>query len=106
MLDHGASLWSAVSNMSNSILGAGIIGLPYAVRSAGFVLGAILICLLGYMTDWTIRLIAINSKLTGRPDYIGIMESCFGKPGKTAISFFQFAFAFGGSKSESALLES
>lgn len=98
VLDDGASLWSAVSNMANAILGAGIIGLPYALRQAGFFLGIGLVVVLGYVTDWTIRLIAVNSKLTGQPTYIGMMEASYGLPGKAAVSFFQFTFAFGGSQ--------
>ncbi|KAJ3528337.1 hypothetical protein NM688_g8013 [Phlebia brevispora] len=63
----GGGLLDSVANMANSILGAGIIGLPYAVRQAG-----------------------------GRTSYIEIMHHCFGSSGRAAVSFFQFAFAFGG----------
>ena len=48
------------------------------------------------VTDWTIRLIVINAKLSGRHSYIEIMDHCFGSSGRAAVSFFQFAFAFGG----------
>jgi len=48
------------------------------------------------VTDWTIRLIIINAKLSGRNSYIGVMDQSFGPAGRAAISFFQFAFAFGG----------
>lgn len=56
--------------MANSILGAGIIGLPYAVKESGLVSGIILLLVLGYVTDWTIRLIIINAKLSGSSNYI------------------------------------
>ena len=42
--------------MANAILGAGIIGLPYAAREAGFITGVLLLVTLGYITDWTLRL--------------------------------------------------
>jgi sodium-coupled neutral amino acid transporter 11 len=71
-------------------------GLPYAISQAGFVAGLILIVVLCCVTDWTIRLIVINAKLSGRHSYIEIMDQCFGSSGRAAISFFQFAFAFGG----------
>jgi hypothetical protein len=48
------------------------------------------------ITDWTIRLIVVNAKLSGRSSYIDIMTACFGSSGRAAVSFFQFAFAFGG----------
>ncbi|OBZ68351.1 Vacuolar amino acid transporter 2 [Grifola frondosa] len=72
----GGGMLDSIANMANSILGAGIIGLPYAVRQAGFVTGIVLLF---------------------RPtSYIGIMNHCFGSSGRAAVSFFQFAFAFGG----------
>ncbi|KAH9832215.1 amino acid transporter [Rhodofomes roseus] len=92
----GGGMLDSVANMANSILGAGIIGLPYAVRQAGFVTGLILLVALCGVTDWTIRLIVVNAKLSGRNSYIEIMNHCFGPSGRAAVSFFQFAFAFGG----------
>jgi len=82
--------------MSNAVLGAGIVGLPFALRQAGFVFGILLLVLLGIATDWTINLIAINAKLSSTTTYIDGMHACFGHPGRAACSFFQFAFAFGG----------
>ncbi|EJU04391.1 AAAP amino acid permease [Dacryopinax primogenitus] len=89
-------LLDSIFNMANSILGAGIIGLPYAISEAGLVTGTILLIILGIVTDWTIRLIVRNAKLSGRNSYIDIMDHCFGKSGRAAVSFFQFSFAFGG----------
>ncbi|GAA5986499.1 hypothetical protein JCM10908_003777 [Rhodotorula pacifica] len=95
-LSRGGGIWAGIANMSNSILGAGIIGLPYALREAGFFSGILLLIVLGIVTDWTIRLIVLNAKMSGRRTYIDILDSCFGRPGRAAASFFQFAFAFGG----------
>lgn len=92
----GGGLLNSVANMANSILGAGIIGLPYAVSQAGFFSGIILLVVLCAVTDWTIRLVVINAKLSGRASYIEVMNSCFGPSGRAAVSFFQFSFAFGG----------
>lgn len=44
----------------------------------------------------TIRLVVINAKLSGRDSYTSVMHHCFGAAGSAAVSFFQFAFAFGG----------
>ncbi|GAA5903767.1 hypothetical protein JCM5296_003918 [Sporobolomyces johnsonii] len=95
-LNRGGGILAGIANMSNSILGAGIIGLPYALREAGFFSGIVLLLILGVVTDWTIRLIVLNAKMSGRRTYIDIMDSCFGRHGRAAVSFFQFAFAFGG----------
>jgi len=91
-----SSLRSAMSNMANSIIGAGIIGQPYALRQAGLFTGVTLLIILTITVDWTIRLIVINSKLSGRDSFQGTVEHCFGKVGLVAISLAQWAFAFGG----------
>ncbi|KAK5073824.1 hypothetical protein LTR64_007036 [Lithohypha guttulata] len=87
---------SAFMNMANSIIGAGIIGQPYAFRQAGLTMGVILLISLTVMVDWTIRLIVVNSKLSGVDSFQATMQHCFGKPGLIAISIAQWAFAFGG----------
>lgn len=91
-----SSLQAAVSNMSNSILGAGIIGQPYAFKEAGLATGVALLITLTFVVDWTIRLIVVNSKMSGRSTFQGTVEFCFGRWGLLAISFAQWAFAFGG----------
>jgi sodium-coupled neutral amino acid transporter 11 len=73
-----------------------LVGLPYAVSQAGFFTGLFLLVVLCGVTDWTIRLIVVNAKMSGTHSYIDIMNHCFGSSGRAAVSFFQFAFAFGG----------
>ncbi|KAK0514284.1 hypothetical protein JMJ35_002901 [Cladonia borealis] len=46
---------SAFMNMANSIIGAGIIGQPYAFRQAGLTMGILLLVVLTVTVDWTIR---------------------------------------------------
>lgn len=87
---------SAFMNMANSIIGAGIIGQPYALRQAGLLAGVLLLLGLTAVVDWTICLIVINSKLSGTSSFQGTVEYCFGKAGLIAISLAQWAFAFGG----------
>jgi solute carrier family 38 (sodium-coupled neutral amino acid transporter), member 11 len=72
------------------------VGLPYAVSQAGFFMGVFLLVALCAVTDWTIRLIVINAKMSGRSSYMDIMSHCFGWGGRAAVSLFQFSFAFGG----------
>jgi sodium-coupled neutral amino acid transporter 11 len=86
----------AFMNMANSIIGAGIIGQPYALRQAGLTTGILLLTALTVTVDWTIRLIVINSKLSGADSFQATMQYCFGRSGLIAISVAQWAFAFGG----------
>ncbi|KAL7275983.1 hypothetical protein RUND412_001052 [Rhizina undulata] len=86
----------AFMNMANSIIGAGIIGQPYAFRQAGLGMGVFLLIALTITVDWTINLIVVNSKLSGANSFQATVSACFGKSGLVAISIAQWAFAFGG----------
>ena len=59
-------------------------------------MGILLLIVLTITVDWTIRLIVINSKLSGADSFQGTMQHCFGRTGLIAISVAQWAFAFGG----------
>jgi sodium-coupled neutral amino acid transporter 11 len=91
-----SGLKAAFMNMANSIIGAGIIGQPYAMRQAGLLAGVLLLVGLTIVVDWTICLIVINSKLSGTSSFQGTVEHCFGRAGLIAISVAQWVFAFGG----------
>ncbi|KAK6358825.1 hypothetical protein TWF696_000006 [Orbilia brochopaga] len=86
----------AFMNMANSIIGAGIIGQPYAFKQAGLATGVVLLVVLTILVDWTINLIVINSKLSGANSFQSTVSACFGKWGLISISVAQWAFAFGG----------
>jgi hypothetical protein len=70
--------------------GAGIIGQPYAIRNAGLVTGTALLIGLTVIVDWTIRLIVINSKLSGTDSFQATVQHCFGRSGLIAISLAQW----------------
>ncbi|KAF9089079.1 hypothetical protein BGX29_012232 [Mortierella sp. GBA35] len=91
----GGSLFDSFLNMANSIIGAGIIGLPFAFQEAGLGMGIILLCALTWIVDWTVGLLVHSGKLSGRTTYQDLLMFCFGKAGLIAISIFQFIFAFG-----------
>lgn len=92
-----SNLKMAFMNMANSIIGAGIIGQPYAVRQSGLAAGALLLIILTIVIDWTIRLMVINAKMSGTDTFQATVSACFGKVGLITISVAQGAFAFGGS---------
>ncbi|KAF1810169.1 amino acid transporter [Eremomyces bilateralis CBS 781.70] len=91
-----SGILSAFTNMANSIIGAGIIGQPYAFRQAGMFTGVFLLVALTITVDWTINLIVVNSKLSGANSFQATVQHCFGRNGLIAISIAQWAFAFGG----------
>ncbi|CAG8759611.1 10170_t:CDS:2, partial [Racocetra persica] len=80
MPQDGGSVFSSFLNMANSIIGA---GLPYSFLEAGIFTGMILLVVLTIAVDWTIRLLVLNAKLSGRSTYQDIMHFCFGRSAKS-----------------------
>eukprot|EP00833_Pecoramyces_ruminatium_P009652 jgi/Orpsp1_1/1183684/evm.model.c7180000086268.1 len=91
-----SSIFGSTFNFTNSIIGAGVIGMPLAMKEAGLVSGIILLVLLTLLVDWTVGVLIKDSKLSGQKTYQGLMYFCYGKFGFLIISLFQFIFAYGG----------
>jgi hypothetical protein len=51
-----STIAGACSNLVNSIVGAGIIGIPFALQQSGLVSGVILLLLVGYFTDKSLKM--------------------------------------------------
>ncbi|KAF6060585.1 Transmembrane amino acid transporter family protein [Candida albicans] len=86
----------AFMNMANSILGAGIIGQPYAFRNSGLIGGILIMILLTVLIDWTLRLIIKNSILSQTKSYQDTVNYCFGVWGKIVLLVSICSFAYGG----------
>lgn len=93
----GSSLRHAFFNMTNSIVGAGIVGIPMAFLNSGLLMGLILMFILTVVNDWTLRLIIINTKLSGTKTYTGFVTHSYGTLGKVVVLLSQGLFAVGGS---------
>ncbi|TID29968.1 hypothetical protein CANINC_001479 [Pichia inconspicua] len=92
----GASLKHAFFNMTNSIVGAGIVGIPMAFLNSGLLMGLFLMIILTVVNDWTLRLIIINTKLSGTKTYTGFVTHSYGTWGKIIVLLSQGLFAVGG----------
>jgi Transmembrane amino acid transporter protein len=51
-----SDIFGASSNLVNSIVGAGIIGIPYAFKQSGLIAGILLLLLVGYLTGMSLLL--------------------------------------------------
>lgn len=91
-----SNLNMAFMNMTNSILGAGIIGQPFAFRNSGLVGGIVVMFLLAWLIDWTLRLIVINANMSRTRSYQDTVNYCFGKYGKILLLVSISSFAYGG----------
>ncbi|XP_041662324.1 putative sodium-coupled neutral amino acid transporter 11 [Cheilinus undulatus] len=88
------TMMSASFNFINSIVGSGIIGLPYALNQAGLPFGLLLLVLVGFITDYTIILLIKGGNLSGTNSYQALVQSTFGFPGFLILSALQFLYPF------------
>ena len=91
-----SSVMMAVFNFTNSIIGAGIMGLPYAMNKAGLGMGVLLLLALTVIVDWSVILLVQNGKLSGTSTYQDMVHRTFGYKGYLLVTIFQFLFAYGG----------
>uniref|UniRef100_A0A3Q1CR70 Putative sodium-coupled neutral amino acid transporter 11 n=2 Tax=Amphiprion ocellaris TaxID=80972 RepID=A0A3Q1CR70_AMPOC len=89
-----SSLISASFNFINSIIGSGIIGLPYALNQAGLPFGLLLLIVVGLITDYSIILLIKGGHLSGTSSYQSLVQSTFGFPGFLILSGLQFLYPF------------
>ena len=95
----------ASCNYINAIIGSGIIGIPYAIREAGLVLGLVGLCLVAWMTDYSMILMLKGAAIADTNSYQDLMAAAFGRVGFAILSVIQFMFPFIG-KWLSAILNS
>eukprot|EP01138_Halocafeteria_seosinensis_P000078 gb/GECG01000079.1/.p1 GENE.gb/GECG01000079.1/~~gb/GECG01000079.1/.p1 ORF type:complete len:577 (+),score=46.18 gb/GECG01000079.1/:1-1731(+) len=94
---HGptSGISGASTNYVNSIIGAGIIGLPFALREAGVISGVILIVIVGFIADYSTRLMVGIGVRVNRRTYEELCYFAFGKKGFFVVTLSMFVFAYG-----------
>ncbi|XP_036423194.1 putative sodium-coupled neutral amino acid transporter 11 isoform X2 [Colossoma macropomum] len=85
---------AASFNFINSIIGSGLIGLPYSMAQAGLPLGLLLLFLVAYITDYSIILLIKGGNLSGTHSYQSLVHSTFGFAGFLILSVLQFLYPF------------
>eukprot|EP00479_Gromia_sphaerica_P012141 TRINITY_DN626_c0_g1_i4.p1 TRINITY_DN626_c0_g1~~TRINITY_DN626_c0_g1_i4.p1 ORF type:complete len:145 (-),score=16.18 TRINITY_DN626_c0_g1_i4:186-620(-) len=78
-LTGSATIGGATMNFINTIIGAGIIGLPYAMFRCGYAMGIILLFVVALMTDYTARLLILSGMATNTTSYEDIAKRTFWK---------------------------
>lgn len=81
----GASYSGAVFNLSTTIVGAGIMALPAAVKQLGLVPGLIMIFLGAVLTESSIDMILRFSRASKSASYSGVVGDAFGGAGRTLL---------------------
>ncbi|KAM3333419.1 hypothetical protein ACQJBY_028484 [Aegilops geniculata] len=85
----GASVSGAVFNLSTSIIGAGIMSIPAAMRVLGVVPALVLIAAVALLSDVSVEfMLRYTGWASGPPTYAGIMGDAFGRAGAAALNVF------------------
>ncbi|XP_029969585.1 sodium-coupled neutral amino acid transporter 4-like [Salarias fasciatus] len=79
-----ASFGMSVFNLSNAIMGSGILGLSYAMANTGIVLFLILLVAVAILSLYSVHLLLMTAKEGGSLIYEKLGERAFGWPGKMA----------------------
>ncbi|NXN95900.1 S38A1 protein, partial [Rhinopomastus cyanomelas] len=79
------SLGMSVFNLSNAIMGSGILGLAFALANTGILLFLLLLVSVTLLSIYSIHLLLVCSKETGCMVYEKLGEHVFGKPGKMLV---------------------
>ncbi|XP_014313651.1 sodium-coupled neutral amino acid symporter 1 isoform X1 [Myotis yumanensis] len=79
------SLGMSVFNLSNAIMGSGILGLAFALANTGILLFLVLLSSVTLLSIYSINLLLICSKETGCMVYEKLGEQVFGTTGKFVI---------------------
>ena len=96
-----SSIMGASSNLVNSIVGAGIIGIPYALRMSGLWAGVLLLILVAALTDKSLRLLVEQASFHPRLCHLPVhtfedlASYPYGKVGSGFVLFNMFVMAYG-----------
>lgn len=87
---NGASFSGAVFNLSTTIIGAGIMALPAAVKVLGLVPGLVMIVLASFLTESSIDMILRNGRASPQKggtggSYSGVVSDVFGGAGRAIL---------------------
>ena len=86
----------AIAVLVGTIIGAGVLGIPYTIAQSGFLLGTIMIIFLGFavlMTNLFIGEVTLRTK--GTHQLTGYAEKYLGKNGKKLMTFTMIFGTFG-----------
>lgn len=86
---------STLLNLSNTIVGAGSLALPYAFRCAGWLTGSFILVLVGAMSALSFMMLVLCSERFGINSYPKLAERAFGPKGTRIAQFFLLLYTFG-----------
>jgi len=93
--EHKSTLMGCTANLITAILGAGIIGIPYAMKETGLVAGVFLILFSGAVGCKSLRLLVETSRFIDATSYETLCEAVFGQIGWIVCNVNMFLMSWG-----------
>ncbi|MBD3263172.1 hypothetical protein GF374_02220 [Candidatus Woesearchaeota archaeon] len=90
------SLWKAIAILVGAIVGAGVLGIPYAVAQSGYVLGLIILLIVGTAILFEFLMVAdLTLSTPGKHQLVGLAKHYLGKKGKLMMQASIFFTVWG-----------
>lgn len=93
--ESGSTVFGAGFNFVNSIVGAGIIGMPIAIKESGFFMGIFLLVLVACSIDRSVIMMVECGIKNRETSLEGLCKHLFGKKGYVLATTFMFMYAYG-----------
>ena len=79
---------SAVFNLTTTMVGGGVLSLPYAMSKSGLVTGFALLLLFGCVADFTVYSLVSCSRRSGQATIEGVAKAALGGTGEFCCAAF------------------
>lgn len=96
---HKSPLWRVVGNFVNTVVGAGIVGLPFALQRAGFWAGVGSMCGACFLTHVSLVMLIETATRLRVNTFEDLCEVSFGRAGFVLVTCCLLVFDFGASLS-------
>ncbi|EGD77691.1 hypothetical protein PTSG_12795 [Salpingoeca rosetta] len=93
------SIPSAIFNLTNTIIGAGVLSLPFAFKNTGVIIGPVLLVSVYFLVVYSCVLLVSASKACGGRSFSEIASCALGRPGIIATQISLVIATFGAATS-------
>jgi len=84
-----------IVNLINSVIGVGILAMPFCMSQCGLILGTIVLLFCGFITLQSCLMLISSAKAKNKTSYEYLASACFGSVGKFSIEFAQIGLMLG-----------
>ena len=90
-----SSITEVTFNFVNTVVGAGIVGLPWVFTQAGFWMTLVELVLCCMLTHYSVKMLIDTGIAAGKRNYEDLCEHALGSRGKVVVSLALLAFDYG-----------